>query len=307
MKLSKDDYILRNFSKIQHKTWELYVITRIIHLLNDPQIEFVCQQLIRTPKGKRYLADLCFPTLNLYLEIDELHHTNKENQISDEHRKREIIDATDFDERRIQIFDSQTKVKGLKEINNEISKFIKELKERKKEIKKSGNFIPWDYEKKYSPEPHIKRGYIDVKDNVVFLYHRDALRCFGYTGGHYQGAVWRIKGKNKTVWFPKLYKNNDWDNSLSEDSKRIFMRRDDGGSLVDFFVKERGEKDWLEKNRNKIFLNAREKESTIVFAHYNNLLGQTVYKFLGEFEFSLKESDDFVQTSVRKNTRVYLS
>ena len=35
--------------------------------------------------------------------------------------------------------------------------------------------------------------------------------------------------------------------------------------------------------------------------------GQTVYKFLGEFEFSLKESDDFVQTSVRKNTRVYLS
>ena len=38
MKISKDEYILRNFSKIQHKKWELYVIARIIHLLNDPEL-----------------------------------------------------------------------------------------------------------------------------------------------------------------------------------------------------------------------------------------------------------------------------
>ena len=53
MTISKDDYILRNFSKIKHKKWELYVITRIIHLLNDPEIEFVCQQLVKTPNNKR--------------------------------------------------------------------------------------------------------------------------------------------------------------------------------------------------------------------------------------------------------------
>jgi len=47
MKITKDEYILRNFSKIQHKKWELYVITRIIHLLNDPELEFVCQQLVK--------------------------------------------------------------------------------------------------------------------------------------------------------------------------------------------------------------------------------------------------------------------
>ena len=110
MNLSKDDYILRNFSKIKHKSWELYVITRIIHLLNDPEIEFVCQQLIRTPNMKRYLADLCFPTLKLYIEIDELHHTNKQNQIDDKHRKREIIDAINFDEKRIKVFDGQNKI-----------------------------------------------------------------------------------------------------------------------------------------------------------------------------------------------------
>ena len=64
MKFSKDQYILRNFSKIQHKQWELYIITRIVHNLNDPEIEFVCQQLIKTKDGKRYLADLCFPSLS---------------------------------------------------------------------------------------------------------------------------------------------------------------------------------------------------------------------------------------------------
>ena len=124
MKLSKDDYILRNFSKIKHKSWELYVITRIIHLLNDPEIEFVCQQLIRTPNMKRYLADLCFPALELYIEIDELHHTKNQNQIDDEHRKREIIDAINFDEKRIKVFDDQNKIRKLNEINDEILEVI---------------------------------------------------------------------------------------------------------------------------------------------------------------------------------------
>ena len=74
----------------------MYVITRLIHLLDDPEIEFVCQQLIRTPNGKRYLADLCFPSLGVYLEIDEFHHTSKENVISEgdiwiEYDKKEVI------------------------------------------------------------------------------------------------------------------------------------------------------------------------------------------------------------------------
>ena len=72
--MSKDDYILRSFAKIQHKKWELYVITRIIHSLNDPDIEFVCQQLIKTKNNKRSLTDLCFPELKLYCEIDEERH-----------------------------------------------------------------------------------------------------------------------------------------------------------------------------------------------------------------------------------------
>ena len=302
MKLSKDDYILRNFSKIKHKSWELYVITRIIHLLNDPEIEFVCQQLIRTPNMKRYLADLCFPALKLYIEIDELHHTKNQNQIDDEHRKREIIDAINFDEKRIKVFDDQNKIRKLNEINDEILEVIEELKDRKKKLKKSGKFIPWNYEKKFSPEPHLERGYIDVKDNVVFLYHRDVLRCFGYKGGHFQKAVWGIKGKNKYVWFPKLYKNDVWNNSLSDDTKKIIEKLESGKSLEDW-MEERGDIDYVGKRKKR----SDSDETCVVFAHYKNLLGQTVYKFLGEFKVSSEESDEFSTIYNRTRKKVYLS
>jgi 2-polyprenyl-3-methyl-5-hydroxy-6-metoxy-1,4-benzoquinol methylase len=81
MPFSRDEYILRNFSKIKHKKWELYVITRIIHLLNDPDIAFVCQQAIRTRNNRRYLTDLCFPGLKLYCEVDELQHSSVQHQL----------------------------------------------------------------------------------------------------------------------------------------------------------------------------------------------------------------------------------
>ncbi|SVC10425.1 uncharacterized protein METZ01_LOCUS263279, partial [marine metagenome] len=101
MRITKDEYILKSFSKLRNKKWELYVITRIIHLLNDPEIEFVCQQPIKSRDGNRYLTDLCFPGLKLYCEIDESHHANEENFYADISREREIINATGFEEIRI--------------------------------------------------------------------------------------------------------------------------------------------------------------------------------------------------------------
>ena len=50
---------------------ELYVISRIIHLLDDEEIEFICQQYVKSRSGVGYLIDLCFPQLKLYCEIDE--------------------------------------------------------------------------------------------------------------------------------------------------------------------------------------------------------------------------------------------
>ncbi|MEK9696045.1 MAG: hypothetical protein VW270_09785, partial [Candidatus Poseidoniales archaeon] len=65
----KSSYFVRSLSKISHKGWELYVISRILHLLDDPDIEFVCQQQVRKSDGKRYLVDLYFPQLIMYIEV----------------------------------------------------------------------------------------------------------------------------------------------------------------------------------------------------------------------------------------------
>ena len=98
-KYSKDDYILRSLSKISHKKWELFIVSRIIHNLDDPEIEFSCQQAIKTKnRDKPYLTDLCFPQLKLYLEVHESYHENEKQKLTDKHRKREILDAINFEE-----------------------------------------------------------------------------------------------------------------------------------------------------------------------------------------------------------------
>ena len=146
--ISKDDYLLRNISKIKHKKWELYIITRILHLLNDPDIEYTCQQFVKTKSGRRYLADICFPSLKLYYEIDELQHSKEKHKVDDKERKKEIIDATGFVEKRIKIYNLLKNNRKLKDINYEIDKFITYVRKRKKYFILKNNFTPWDYKKK---------------------------------------------------------------------------------------------------------------------------------------------------------------
>ena len=85
-----------------------------------------------TKSGRRYLADICFPTLKLYYEIDELQHSKEKHKIEDSERKKEIIDATGFVEKRIKIYNLLKKNRKLKDINYEVDKFVKYIKKRKK-------------------------------------------------------------------------------------------------------------------------------------------------------------------------------
>ena len=71
--INRDEYIVNGLSKIKHKKWELYVISRIIHQL-DSDIGFSFQQLVKTKQGEYFYADLWFSNLNRYLEVDEDHH-----------------------------------------------------------------------------------------------------------------------------------------------------------------------------------------------------------------------------------------
>ena len=136
--ISKETYVTRNFQKISGKRWELYVITRVIHLLNDPDIEYVCQQYINPPKNKKYyLADLAFPSLKLYLEIDEGQHGGESHQAADIKRDAEILEATDWECKRIAVYVNQgnTKVdKKLELLNQEIDKFVEHIRIKKQKL-----------------------------------------------------------------------------------------------------------------------------------------------------------------------------
>ncbi|QII38601.1 hypothetical protein G3M83_13425 [Rouxiella badensis] len=63
-----------------------------------------------------------------------------------------------------------------------------------------------------------------------FRTHKDALNCFGYNKGLYQRAAWTIPPDvcgaldilgSWAVWFPKMYDNDTWKNTLSEDGTLI--------------------------------------------------------------------------------------
>ena len=280
---TKDEYLLRNFSKITHKKWELFVITRILHTLNDPDIEYVCQQYIN-PKNSvnAYLADICFPTLKLYYEIDEGQHASAHHINNDKIRQREILEATDWEEYRIKVFDKKdpTKVRSISDVIAEVDEFVNFIRKRKIEIeKKEGIKIKWNFEDRFKPEPHLEKGKIQVSGNVVFLYIRDCLRLFGYDGGHYQGGWWRIKKFNEAVWFPKLYPNKQWRNLLSDDRQIITQEQ------------------VIENRRIKHSLPSNEER--ICFAHYKNVFGQTVYKYYGSFIVDWDNTDEYFQTFKR--------
>ncbi|WP_323716133.1 hypothetical protein [Paracoccus aminovorans] len=135
----------------------------------------------------------------------------------------------------------------------------------------------------YEPDPHIQCGYIDASDNVIVRYQKDALRCFGYTGGHFQRGLWRLNSDlRRIVWFPRLWKHGAWENALSADGNVI--TEDAGEQAVEGY---------------RIPMNDDFVDERIVFAKWHDPLGRTVYRFTGVFRKSKAESTGQV-TAFRK-------
>ncbi|HFF4823898.1 TPA: AbaSI family restriction endonuclease, partial [Acinetobacter baumannii] len=68
------DYVIRQLGRTKNKRYETYVVSRIIHLLNDFTLKFVTQQFVRLSNKKIALTDLYFPQLGIHIEVDEEHH-----------------------------------------------------------------------------------------------------------------------------------------------------------------------------------------------------------------------------------------
>lgn len=264
--MNKDEYILRSISKISKKRLEFFVVTRVIHALENFDIEFVTQQLVRRSEKKYALTDMYFPQFELHLEIDEDHHKKEANQVADSFRSKDIVLATSHQIERI---DASL---PLMQIANQTDAFIKKLL-KLRDIQISRNkFVPWDFDKRYSPELYRDMREITVAQNVLFKRQANALRLFGYMGGDYQRGTWKIpNGNGDFVWFPRLYQQKNWDNELTSDGKMIVERA-------------------LFKSDKKIIY--KEDCRRVVFARASDMLGHTLYRYVGAFKHNPEQSSD---------------
>ena len=277
--LSELEYNALMLSKIAHKKYEYYVISRIIHKLDDNQIEFSTQQLVRGEDGKRYLVDLYFPQFNIGIEVDESYHKNQVAE--DSYRERVIVEKTQM---QLYRFDCSNRTK--EDLDGQIQEFIKMLRTKKVKLKKQGKFIPYDFNKLYNP--YAWKGTIKVENRVRLRTHDQVLTLFGikkkngdeyvsWEGSLYPKARKSFSSTNNPgehyIWFPKVYSNNDWENQLYEDENILVQRSKKSKEL--------------EKNKdNKPSAGNYEQFMTgniVIFVHQKDDFGTTAYEFKGVF------------------------
>ena len=146
-----------------------------------------------------------------------------------------------------------------------------------KQLKDENLFIPWDIDLEFNPETYIKRGYIDISDNVAFKTIKDACNCFGHNYSGYQQAGASHPDSDIMLWFPKLFPNDKWINDISPDEETITERNAD-----DEIAREHIDGYILHTNGMQ--------HKRIVFAKVHGNLGDTLYRFRGLYELSLKDS-----------------
>lgn len=279
--MDKKEYVIRQLARTKNKKYEAYVVSRIIHLLNDFTIKFVTQQYVIRPEG-RALTDLYFPQFGLHIEVDEQHHNHVQNIEADKLREADIVNATKHQIIRIDV------TKSFDEINHQIDVVVGKIKFRKL----LGGFVPWDIDAEFDPETYIRKGYIDVADNVAFKTIKDACNCFGHNYTGYQRAGAAHPDSDTLLWFPKLFPNGEWNNQISNDEEIITERNEDNEKAREHV------KTHLE-NKGKY------KHKRIVFARIQGNLGDILYRFRGLYELDTKNSnqnDGLIWT--RKATRV---
>jgi very-short-patch-repair endonuclease len=266
--MDKKEYIIRQLGRTKNKKYEAYVVTRIIHLLNDFSIKFVTQQYVTRPEG-RALTDLYFPLFGFHIEVDEGQHFNQANIEADEIREADIINATGHEILRIDV------TKSFDDINTQIDTAVNKIKSMRQE----SSFIPWDIDAEFDSATYIKRGYIDIKDNVAFKTIKDACNCFGHNYTGYQRAGAAHPDHNIMLWFPKLFPNGEWDNQISSDEE---------------VITERNEDDKKAKQHVSSHVNNKEKHKhqRIVFAKVRGNLGDVLYRFRGQYQLDVKDSNE---------------
>lgn len=266
--MDKKEFIIRQLGRTKNKKYEAYVVTRIIHLLDDFSIKFITQQYVTRPEG-RALTDLFFPQFGVHIEVDEGQHFIIGNIEEDKIREADIVNATGHEILRVDV------TKSFDDINIQINEVVKKIKMHRDK----DQFIAWDIDSEFNSQTYIERGYIDVSDNVAFKTIKDACNCFGHNYSGYQRAGASHPNPEIMLWFPKLFPNGEWDNQISDDEETITERNED---------REKAKEHVISHINNK----EKHKHQRIVFAKVKGNLGDTLYRFRGLYKLDIKKSNE---------------
>lgn len=137
---------------------------------------------------------------------------------------------------------------------------------RRRESNASGDAPAW-------PDRLIGTGSLSVSSHVPFRNHLEVARLFGRSCKRHQSATIRLD-EFAEVWFPKMYANDDWSNSLSPDGQVITMRHVPGGKY------------------GVVMETKPIREYVITFGHIKPAVGPRYYMFLGVFKGAPHLSDN---------------
>lgn len=280
------DFSSKMLNSIRGKKYESYAISRIVHLLDDPEIELVTQKPIRLADNSLALLDLFLPQFDIGVEVDELHHLAEGTRAYDQAREQAVIVSSDIHPLVHLSVESTDPLSTLKEKTDEL---IARIREWKAEAVDAGTFIPFSYGDRYSPEYWRERGVITIDDDIQMPRMRQVLALFGKNVEHWQMGTYALR-KNFQVWMPGLHQDNtpnrpDWKNVLGPDGLTITQTQ-----LID------GEFGHNQDMRSIVF--ARFKDPVFL---------DTYYRFLGVFRVDSIDETGRIVTLQREDTQIDLS
>lgn len=283
------DFHGRMLRSIRGKRYEVYAVSRIIHMLDDPDIELVTQQPVRLDNGQLALLDLYLPQFNVGIEIDELHHFSEDSQAADKVREQAIVAVAASNIRRVRVEETDS----LTTLKHAVDELIASIRRLKEDAVTAGTFTPFVYGDRYDPAHWRTVGAVTTRDDIQMHSMVDVLALFGKEVAHWQRGVFRLTDTLQ-VWMPTLAQEgmsarSDWKNSLSRDELSIVEEQlTDGEYVYDKAV------------RSVVF--ARFKDPVFLMQYY---------RFLGVFEISdIQESETSRKKQVtytRVASRVHLS
>lgn len=265
------DYISRLFEKTSKKRLENYVISRLWHKLDNPEIKFVPQQYVSRNNKKYALTDLYLPQIKLHIEINEpAHYLSPERIEIDNKRKSEIEKRTNH---QVKIVDCR---KELPELHKDIDLLVEYINQKVAEYKKQNNFRAWETDNEFSPQYHKSKGILKIEEEPGFRTIEDICELFSVKvpkrGFLRAGGVKHPTDENLFIWWP-VDKNKNWENEIIENDTIIIERNKD-----------------MEKRKNHVNSCLNSPANRIVFYRNLDILGFNFYRFKGIFTLDIEKS-----------------